>query len=92
MGAPRPLIPSTLLGIIISTERRRVNSFSTGRAEHPGNPPWQGDGAPGAPPPNALTSGDLKRAIARAHQLMARVGEHITEPIDSSTLMQEERR
>ena len=44
------------------------------------------------PPPKAATSDDLKQAIAKAHQLMASISEHITEPVDSSTLMQEERR
>ncbi len=44
------------------------------------------------PPHKAATSDDLKQAIARAHQLMARIGEHITEPVDSATLMQKERR
>jgi prevent-host-death family protein len=44
------------------------------------------------PPPRPVASEDLKQAIARAHRLMEKIGERVTGPVDSSTVMREERR
>jgi len=44
------------------------------------------------PPPKTYSPDEIRHVIERARGLMEKIGEHITEPSDSSTLMQEERR
>lgn len=44
------------------------------------------------PPPRTRHPEEINQALERAHDLMERIGERVTEQTDSSTLMQEERR
>ncbi len=44
------------------------------------------------PPPRTKSPEEITQALERAHDLMERIGERVTEPTDSSTLMREERR
>lgn len=44
------------------------------------------------PPPKTYSPDEIRDIIERARELMGKIGERITEPTDSSTLMQEERR
>ena len=44
------------------------------------------------PPPKATSREEIEQWREGAHKLMDEIAKHVTEPVDSSTLMQDERR
>ncbi len=44
------------------------------------------------PPPKVVSQEEIEQILERAHRLMDEIDKHIQGPVDSSTVMQEERR